>query len=188
MNTRSKIGHCGRSAALIGLIFTTLGGAAPVGAQSAAELFAPIAAVMKHPRCLNCHVKEGQPPLQGDEGRPHRMKITGGADGHGAPAARCHTCHRDQAVGPLVPASPTWYLPPKEMAWQGLTESELCRKLKTSIDGWSREKTIDHFENDKTVVASWKGGPDRSKVSKPEDRVDFLKAVGAWLDAKKDCP
>src|SRR5436305_14160161 len=65
------------------------------GMGQTADLFAPIAKLLQSPRCVNCHPR-GDNPLNGDEGRPHRMKITRGVDGLGADGARCYACHRGE--------------------------------------------------------------------------------------------
>jgi hypothetical protein len=50
-----------------------------------------IAAVLQHPRCLNCHQLET--PLRGDSRSPHIPRVVRGPDDHGASAMRCTNCH-----------------------------------------------------------------------------------------------
>jgi hypothetical protein len=51
------------------------------------QLFDPIASVVLHPRCINCHQDES--PRQTDEKILHRPLVVRGKDGHGAPAQTC---------------------------------------------------------------------------------------------------
>jgi hypothetical protein len=192
MNT-SKVGRLRRGRGLhlvtgIALLFAC-GGAAPSAAQSAQDLFAPIAEVMRHPRCVNCHVK-GDAPLNGDDGHAHPMRIVRGADGLGAPAARCYACHRDAAIGaaPFVPAAPNWKLAPVAMAWQVLTTSELCEALSNQIrNGKYNETSLrEHFANDKAVGTAWQAGGGRTPVSTP--RQNLVAAVARWTGAGRPCP
>src|SRR5262249_17877915 len=187
MNDRSILRVRGASA-IAAIVLTLFAGLVPCRAQSQ-DLFAPIADVMRHPRCVNCHVDKI--PLNGEVGRPHRLKITRGADGLGAPGARCYACHRDSAVSepPFVPAGQPWQLAPQEMAWQGRTPWQLCVALRTAVaqPKWQGEKIIDHFKNDPLVSASWKGTPPRRpEVPIHQDQVGG--AVEAWLKAGQPCP
>ena len=69
--------------------------AAPAGDPG---LFAPIASVLTHPRCINCH--QADSPLQTDAKTRHLPLIVRGADGHGAPTQQCQTCHQTTNSGP----------------------------------------------------------------------------------------
>jgi len=55
-------------------------------------LFEPIASVVMHPRCINCHQDES--PRQTDEKIVHRPFVVRGKDDHGAPTQPCQTCHQ----------------------------------------------------------------------------------------------
>ena len=55
-------------------------------------LFLAIAPVLQHPRCMNCHTQVDA-PRQGDDQHRHIINVRRGADGHGAAAMRCTTCH-----------------------------------------------------------------------------------------------
>jgi len=165
------------------------GGVTSVTAQSAPDLFAPIASVMQHPRCLNCHVN-GDTPLNGDDARAHRMKITRGVDGLGTPAARCYACHREAAssTASFVPAAPNWKLAPLTMAWQGLTKSELCDVLKDPARNGNRTRAmlVHHMETDEVVGTGWHRGGGRTAVPLP--RAEFVAAAKAWAAAGAPCP
>jgi len=177
------------------LIVTALGVAAlvvaPLAAQPTQDLFAPIAIVMQHPRCLNCHVN-GDRPLNGEGGGLHRMKITRGGDpGRGAPGAHCYACHRETAVSEssFVPSAPDWHLPPKDMGWQDQTQAQLCDRLKISLEklNWKPAKIIDHFTKDPLVSTSWKGTPPR-RPEVPSHQGQVGEGVEAWLKAGQPCP
>src|SRR5262249_31806118 len=158
-------------------------------AQSAGELFAPIARVMQHPRCVNCHV-DGDVPLNGDDGRPHRMKITRGVDGLGAPAARCYACHGDvvSTEPSFVPAAPGWKLAPRSMKWQGLSEAELCRALtdRARNGNLGSAELLHHMATDKVVGTGWEPGVGRAGV--PILRDELVKLMKVWTDAGAPCP
>jgi hypothetical protein len=156
-------------------------------AQPQPDLFAPIAAVLQHPRCLNCHVKDDT-PLNGDQGRPHRMKITRGADDRGAPAARCEACHRAPVDGPsFVPAVSGWRLPPKTMGWYGLSAVDLCRVLRDPAqpDHLDDVALIKHMETDPIVGSGWQPGGDRTLI--PISRAELVDLVKAWTRAGMPC-
>src|SRR6185295_2953668 len=91
-------------------------GRAPAPAPSAT--FEPVASVLMHPRCLNCH--QDQSPRQGDARTVHLPLVVRGKDGHGAPAQRCQTCHQaTNTAGGFVPGVADWRLAPLSMLWEG---------------------------------------------------------------------
>jgi mono/diheme cytochrome c family protein len=95
-----------------------------------ANAFDGIVRVLKHPRCLNCHVS-GETPGQGDEGRPHRPPVRRGAAGTGVAGQRCAACHgaRNNAAS-TVPGAANWQLPRPSMGWEALGPGALCRAIK----------------------------------------------------------
>src|SRR3989449_11779624 len=86
--------------------------------------FDPIASVVTHPRCLNCHQDES--PRQTDAAYLHRPLVVRGKDGHGAPTQPCQTCHQamNTAEG-FVPGVATWRLAPLSMLWEGRTKAQI---------------------------------------------------------------
>src|SRR5215510_15679666 len=70
--------------------------AAPVQADalSSFEAFQKAAAVLRHPRCINCHIP-GDSPLFGSKGEVHAMRVKRGTDGGGTAVMRCETCHQE---------------------------------------------------------------------------------------------
>jgi len=51
--------------------------------------FDPIASVVMHPRCMNCH--QDKSPRQTDAAILHQPLVVRGKDGHGAPTQPCQT-------------------------------------------------------------------------------------------------
>src|SRR5258708_31822192 len=92
-------------------------------------LFAPIASVVRHPRCINCH--QDKSPRQTDAMVVHQPLVVRGADGHGAPTQPCQTCHQaSNTADGFVPGVATWRLAPPSMLWEGRTEAQICEQMK----------------------------------------------------------
>lgn len=160
-------------------------------AQAASEpgdAFKPIAAVLNHPRCLNCHPRDDR-PRQDDERRVHRQNIVRGPDNLGFVNARCTACHRDENNAYSgVPGAPSWHLAPLSMGWQGLDDSELCTTLKDPAKngGKTIAALVEHMEKDKLVLWGWAPGGDRSTVSTPHPQ--FMSELKTWAAAGAPCP
>jgi hypothetical protein len=107
--------------------------------MSSFEAFRKAAVVLRHPRCLNCHIP-GEQPLSGAAGEPHPMLVKRGSDGLGTKVLRCTTCH--QETNGELPHSPPgakdWKLPPPEtrMAWVGLDDQKLCSAILSTKVKW----------------------------------------------------
>ncbi len=150
--------------------------------------FDPIARVFQHPRCLNCHPGDNT-PRNGDNGSPHRMKITGGTDGFGAPAARCAACHRNENNDlTSVPGTEGWRLAPRSMGWTGLGKAALCRAVKDQRlnGGLDLAGLVTHLDTDPRVLWGWDPGNGRAPV--PIARSEFLRLFAAWVDLGGPCP
>ena len=152
-----------------------------------ADLFAPVAAVLRHPRCMNCHPRDDR-PRQGDDRHKHLQNIVRGPDDLGFVNARCPACHRDennQHSG--VPGAPTWHLAPLSMGWQGLGDTELCTTLvdKSKNGGKDIAALVEHMEKDKLVLWGWDPGGDRAPVSIPHP--EFVTQLKAWAAAGAPC-
>lgn len=159
--------------------------------EEAARAFQPIAAVLSSPRCANCHIA-GDAPLQGDDGRPHAMRVRRAVDGRGTPAMRCTNCHQETNT-PLrhaPPGAPDWRLPPAAtpMAWTGLTSQEQCRMLKDPSKNGKRTlaELLEHVSHDKLVLAGWSPGPGRTLPPLSHD--EFVTHVRTWIDSGAVCP
>lgn len=151
-------------------------------------LFDPIASVVTHPRCINCHQVDA--PRQTDAVRLHRQRVVRGADGHGSVALQCSACHQtSNSPDGKVPGAPHWHLAPLSMNWAGLTNGQICEQLKDPRRNGDRrtpEKVIEHMRDDKLVLWAWEPGADRTKP--PLSHADFMKALHAWEVAGLPCP
>jgi hypothetical protein len=155
-------------------------------ADSAAA-FEPIARVLRHPRCLNCH--QPDTPLQGDQARVHVPRVIRGPDDKGASAMRCANCHRDaNNASSRVPGAPHWQLAPASMDWSGLSDQQLCQMLKDPKRNGNRSLSalVDHMANDLLVRWGWEPGAGRTAVPIPHDA--FVELLRAWAAADGACP
>ncbi len=152
------------------------------------ELFAPIAAVLRHPRCLNCHPRDDH-PRQGENQHLHLQGVTRGEDNLGFVNMRCTACHRDENnVYSGVPGAPNWHLAPQSMGWQGLNDQELCSTLKDKERNGGKDipALVAHMTDDKLVLWGWEPGGKREPVSTPH--AEFVKQLQAWAGAGAPCP
>ena len=154
------------------------------------QAFQKAAAVLRSPRCLNCHIP-GDSPLFGTAGEPHAMRVKRGPDGGGTPVMRCNTCHQETNAEILhgPPGSKEWRLPsPKtRMAWVGLNDQQLCRAiidLKTN-GGMSRDKLTHHMETDPRVLWAWNPGPGRE--GPPMSQREFVALIRTWIEKGAAC-
>src|SRR5215470_9953936 len=107
-----------RALVLFGLAWSLLAGTACSRSEAAPGgepgLFDPIASVLTHPRCINCHQDDS--PRQTDRKFRHRPLVVRGAEGRGAPTLPCQTCHQDtNTADGFVPGAPGWRLAPLSM-------------------------------------------------------------------------
>jgi hypothetical protein len=147
-----------------------------------------IAAVMQHPRCLNCHQLEA--PLRGDSRSPHIPRVTRGPDDYGPSAMRCANCHSLTGNNPSsgVPGAPSWALARATMSWQGLSRGDICRAIKDRKRNGNRslEAIIGHIERDSLVLWAFNPGKGRKPIPISHDAfVDFVKA---WVARGAPCP
>lgn len=161
---------------------------AAVAEDPAVASFLQIAKVLQSPRCVNCH-PTGDYPLQGDDARPHRMKVSRRSEDAGLP---CTTCHQRQNApflhGP--PGVPGWKLPPRDMpmVFQGKTPRELCEQLKDPAQNGHKKLSDleEHFGHDPIVLWGWNPGPGRKKP--PISHEELVGHTKRWLDAGAPCP
>jgi len=153
-----------------------------------AESFDPVASVVMHPRCSNCHQLAF--PRQTDAAIRHAQLVVRGADGHGAPTLQCETCHQtsNTAEG-RVPGAPKWHLAPLSMVWEGRTKAEICAQLKDPTRNGGRlngEQVIEHMKTDPLVLWAWT--PGASRTPPPLSHRQFVAALEAWVKAEMPCP
>lgn len=176
---------------LVSLVLVALAACALVDdTRQVVELgeFAPIARVLRHPRCLNCH-PSGDRPRVGDDARLHPQNVRRGPDDHGVPGLHCDACHR-AANQPLagVPGAPHWALAPRSMSWEGLDDHELAVALldRSRNGDMTLEQLDEHMAHDPLVAWGWDPGPDREAVPMPHET--FVAAFRAWVDAGAQPP
>lgn len=181
-------------AAIAGFLFAPEPARAPrvliatAAAANNGALFAPIAAVLRHPRCLNCHPRDDR-PRQGDDGHIHLQNVTRGPDDLGFVNLRCTACHRDENNEYSgVPGAPTWHLAPLSMGWAGLDDADLCVTLKDRKKNGGKDVAalVEHMAADKLVLWGWSPGAKRAPVSTPH--AEFVKQLKAWQAADAPCP
>lgn len=152
-----------------------------------AGLFEPIASVLTHPRCLNCHTATDY-PRQLDERRRHAQLVVRGADGHGAPTLQCAACHQDHNIEHAgVPGAPNWHLAPLSMAWEGLNGQQLCTVLKDTSKNGGKDVAalVEHMSHDALVLWAW--SPGNNRTLPPLSQPDFVAALQAWAAAGAPC-
>ena len=159
--------------------------AAPAGDPA---LFDPIASVVTHPRCINCHQDES--PVQTDEKIRHRPLVVRGADDHGAPTQPCQTCHQQtNTADGFVPGVTNWRLAPLSMLWEGKTKAQICEQMKDPARNGGRrggEDVIEHMKTDPLVLWAW--APGAGRTTPPLSHQKFVEALEGWVSAGMPCP
>ena len=150
--------------------------------------FDPIASVVMHPRCINCH--QDLSPRQTDQRIVHRPLVVRGKDGHGAPTQPCQTCHQaTNTADGFVPGVASWQLAPLSMLWEGKTKAEICEQMKDPGRNGARrtgEDVIEHMKTDPLVLWAW--APGAGRTIPPLSHKDFVEALEAWVRAGMPCP
>jgi hypothetical protein len=167
-------------------IFTMANAADPN--DSNATSFDAIAAVVMHPRCMNCH--QTAAPRQNDSQILHQQEIVRGADGHGVPTLQCSACHQTTNTGNgIVPGAPGWHLAPLSMNWEGLTKRQICMQMKDPARNGARrtgEKVIEHMRTDPVVLWAWEPGANRT--TPPISHDEFVRRLEIWKNEGMPCP
>jgi hypothetical protein len=159
-----------------------------IAAGAGGDLFAPIAEVLNHPRCMNCHPRDDR-PRQGEDRHVHLQNVVRGPDDLGFVNMRCTSCHRDENnLASGLPGAPTWHLAPLSMGWQGLNNADLCTALKDEKRNGGRTVAalIEHMDKDKLVLWGWDPGGTRAPVTTPH--ATFVTQLKAWAAANAPCP
>jgi hypothetical protein len=161
----------------------------PSAAERPTEsLFLPIARVLQHPRCMNCH-PQNDAPLQFDTSKPHRQNVTRKIESLGM---QCNSCHAEVAMpgAHQPPAAPHWRMPPAEvpMVFEGKTSKQLCEQLKDKkLNGNRSLKDIrEHLEKD--AIVKWGFAPGEGRTLPPLTHAQLMKQVDAWISAGAQCP
>ena len=166
-------------------------------AEQSAQLFEPIARVLTHPRCLNCHTVTDY-PRQGNDRHPHLFLIARGPDDRGALGKRCGECHQSENQVNGVPGAANWRLAPLAMAWeaeagQPLGAASLCRRLLDQTHNGNRNltKLEEHMQSEPLVRWAWSPGSDlrgTPREAPPASHAEFMRAFRAWEAAGAPCP
>ena len=170
----------------------------PIAAQpdrsAGLDAFAQLERVLKHPRCLNCHVPDA--PLQGNLSVVHYPAVQRGSDGGGVAPLRCTTCHSTQN-SPLLHAppgletdgKPGWHMPPARMKmnWVGLSGAALCKVFRDpkTNGGRSLAAIEQHMVTDHLVAWGWNPGPGRTLP--PLDKPAFDAQTRRWIQNGAPC-
>jgi hypothetical protein len=174
---------------IVGLIVSLLAVAGSVVDASHAapsETFEPIASVVMHPRCINCH--QDQSPRQGDASTVHLPLVVRGKDGHGSATQPCQTCHQTTNTGDgFVPGVKDWHLAPLSMLWEGRRKEQICEQMKDPARNGGRrtgEQVIEHMKTDPLVLWAWAPG---RRTTPPLSHERFVEALEAWVKAGMPC-
>jgi hypothetical protein len=158
---------------------------------AAARAFKAAYPVYMHPRCVNCH-PQGDAPLQGEESRPHAMKVKRGPGGMGKSAMQCSSCHQaaNLAGQHMPPGGPGWQLPPEDMpmVFEKKTAHDLCVQLKDPAQNGGRtpEEIVEHVRTAPLVLWGWSPGEGRIPVSMSHDT--FVRYMKEWAEKGAACP
>jgi hypothetical protein len=150
------------------------------------QLFRRATKVFRHPRCMNCH-PSGDSPTQGMDMHQHIMLVRRGTDDHGFVVMRCQSCHGSENYQNM-PGNPKWALAPRSMAWQGLSDGDLCRAIKDprKNHGMSLQQLVEHNAHDPLVGWAWNPGNGREPA--PGTQEEFGKVVAEWVTTGAHCP
>jgi hypothetical protein len=156
-----------------------------------------IEAVLKHPRCINCHTITDY-PRQGDDRVRHRFRILRGPDNKGAPGASCSACHQAQNQANGVPGAAGWHLAPLSMAWESrpgviMSGAQLCRTVldRQKNHGMDVAKLERHFADDPFIQWAWSPGADIAGTPRavpPITHAELMDAFHRWAGAGTPCP
>ncbi len=156
------------------------------------QTFMDIAAVLKHPRCLNCHTSVDF-PRQGDDQHRHLFNVRRGPDDRGAAALRCQTCHQaDNHEASGVPGAPGWRLAPLRTTWDGLSLGQLCRALLDPARGGMTAQTlVEHLRTERLVAWAWHPGRNSRgdlRQQPPLSHEQFVALAHNWVELGAACP
>lgn len=158
---------------------------------ASAKAFLAAYPVYMDPRCINCH-PAGDAPLQGDESRPHAMRVKRGPGGMGKSAMQCSNCHQAANLpgAHMPPGGPGWQLPPEDMpmVFEKKSAHDLCVQLKNPSQNGNRtpEEMVDHVRTAPLVLWGWSPGEGRKPVPMAHDT--FVKYMAEWALKGAACP
>lgn len=151
-------------------------------------LFAEMAKVLMHPRCVNCHTPDDS-PRQGDAHAIHDPPVVRGSANRGVVGMQCTTCHQDHNLElARVPGAPDWHLAPVEMVWLGRTPAQICEQIKDPArnGGKTLAQIQDHLAHDPLVGWGWHPGAGRQPA--PGTQAELGMIAQQWIDTGAVCP
>ena len=154
--------------------------------ERSAMIFAEMARVLTHPRCMNCHPRDDV-PRQGMAMEAHQPPMVRGPGDFGVSAMLCSTCHGTQNVpcaagAGSIPGHEPWQLAPIEEGWIGLSVGEICEAIRDPATNGGRtlEKIHENNTHDGLVGWGWEPGEGREPV--PGTQEQFGALTRAWID------
>ncbi|MDX2088863.1 MAG: hypothetical protein SFX73_13480 [Kofleriaceae bacterium] len=159
--------------------------------EAGRRAFGEVAQVLLSPRCRNCH-PVGDRPLQGDEGRPHRMNISRRSVDAGLACSACHRARNAEAIGIAggPPGAPGWNLPLRAtpMVFEGRSPRALCEQLRDRGANGDRDlpALLAHVTDDALVRWAWSPGALRTRP--PLSHAAFVAAFQTWVASGGACP
>ena len=161
--------------------------------ERSVALFEEMGKVLTHPRCMNCHPREGG-PRQGDDMAVHQPPVIRGPGGLGAPGMRCSTCHGDANVafatadGGSIPGHQPWLLAPESMGWIGASLGEICEQIKDPARNGGKDLEALHEHNAEDGLVGWGWEPGDGREPVPGSQALFGELTRAWIDTGAHCP
>jgi hypothetical protein len=155
-------------------------------AERSRAIFAEMAKVLTHPRCMNCHPATNR-PTQGNDKHPHQPLAT-----RDTPCVTCHTDRNftlhERASYRSIPGHPRWMVAPIEMAWEGKSVAEICRQIKDPDRNGGRNLSLlhEHLAHDDLVAWGWQPGAGRDPA--PGSQALLGELAQAWIDTGALCP
>ena len=172
---------------LLALMLAVAAGENQATSTSFSGSFDPIADILMHPRCINCH--QDQSPRQTDAKIVHQPLVVRGKNDNGAPTLPCQTCHQTtNTAGGFVPGVKDWRLAPLSMLWEGRTKEQICEQMKDPARNGGRqtgEQIIEHMKTDPLVLWAWTPGTGRT--TPPLSHDEFVQALEDWVAAGMPC-
>jgi mono/diheme cytochrome c family protein len=151
------------------------------------ELFAKMAKVLMHPRCVNCHTPD-ESPRQGDLHVLHDPPVVRGPANR-VVGMQCTTCHQQRnAELARIPGAPDWHLAPVEMVWLDRTAAQICEQLKDPARNGGRTlaQIQDHLAHDPLVGWGWHPGAGREPA--PGTQAELGMITQQWIATGAACP
>ena len=157
-------------------------------AERSRALFAEIAKVLQHPRCVNCHTPD-ETPRQGDTHELHDPPVARGSADRGVVGMQCQTCHQDHNLElARVPGAPGWHLAPLAMVWLDRSPHEICEQIKDRTRNGDRSLAEIHEHIAKDRLVAWGWSPGWGRTPAPGTQAQLAELAAAWIDTGAECP